>query len=307
VLSNIADFEHFKFHIRHSRTPGKTFTRANITRFVEGENASLIACVTGNGIVVCPLQRQLVDIPEVIPASGNYGVYVGNEWGNLFSAEADADAARQTRLLGENMYARGYRGIFGVDVVVNANNTVTVIECNSRYTSVFPMLTMLHKQTDLLPLDALHLSEFLGLQLQSNFDELTNHYRAPLQGAQLILHNRNKHTVELTGNMKAGVYAFGNKALDKGGVQYLRPGHELADLKTDTEMVLTDGLVFKGGTIKPGQKVGRLLFRDRISDQGGTLKATVRLAVNSLYEAMQLRKVNADKLSRPWNIRDSCV
>lgn len=251
----------------------------NVCEHVAGQAASITGCATKFGVVTGVLQTQIMDQPELVGFRGRSGVWLGHDWHLRFSDKAQASAEKLCRQWGEHIYQKGYKGIFGLDVVVGKNDEITAIECNSRYTGAFPVYTMLQLSQGEMPLDVWHLLEWLGIDYDLEIDEVQKVNRRPKPGSHIILHNREDRVMKVNGEVRAGVYRD-NK--------FTRPGFSLLEIKSDDEFVLADRIPSLGKSVKPGERLGKLMFKRQIIDDSGNLLPEIRRLVKKIYESFSL-------------------
>src|SRR5256886_5243806 len=65
--------------------------------------------------------------------------------------------------IGQRLQELGYRGIFGLDCLVDPSGRVYVLEINPRLTGLTPLLTMLYRENQDIPFYLLHILELAGL------------------------------------------------------------------------------------------------------------------------------------------------
>ncbi|MBI4034908.1 MAG: hypothetical protein HY381_00740 [Candidatus Chisholmbacteria bacterium] len=276
----------------------------NVTRLVEGLAASINGCVTKHGILTGVLQGQIVDQPELTALSGRSGVWLGHDWSSMrFSDKAQRNAESLVRTLGKHMAKRGYKGIFGMDVVVEQQDKVWPIECNSRYTGAFPTYTWVSIKNGEIPLDVWHLLEFMEVDYDMDFDKVQEMSRQPKEGAQILMHNleadpssrrasaRRGSSVRVKGVVKAGIYRW-QMIGDRCRIEYTREGWNLLHLKNKDEFILTDGVPRQGQALKPAERLGRLLFNRAIVDATGRLLPEIQEVVKKLYREFGLKKIS---------------
>jgi len=261
----------------------------NVTRLIEGTAASITVCVTKYGVLTGVVQGQIIDQPELAALAGRSGVWLGHDWsGQGFSALVQERAEKIVIRLGEYMAKKGYRGIFGVDLVVDQDEGTWPIECNSRYTGAFPTYTWASIKNGETPLDYWHLLEFMGVPYELDIEKVQQQNRQPKSGAQILMHNLEGTSARVTGEIKAGVYSL------KG--EYVRQGWNLLHLQGEDEFVLTDGVPLQGQALKPAERLGRLLFNRAIVDETGRLLPEIRDLVGNLYQRFNLQRIS--KLER---------
>ncbi|MEA3355161.1 MAG: ATP-grasp domain-containing protein [Patescibacteria group bacterium] len=204
------DLKKFKEFVERRRVirakEGKVIEWVNITERIKGRQASIAGCATFYGTVAGVLQNQIMDQPELAALTGRSGVWLGQDWHVRFSEKAQLVAEEQVKKWGNYIYKKGYKGIFGLDLMVTDDDEVIVIECNSRYTGAFPVLTMAQLANKEMPIDVWHLLEWLGVEYEMNIDEVQKVYRQPKQGAFVVMHNLERKFVTPTKKVKAGVY-----------------------------------------------------------------------------------------------------
>ncbi|MFH0942987.1 MAG: ATP-grasp domain-containing protein [Candidatus Beckwithbacteria bacterium] len=317
-IKNIQDFRKFQEIVREKELKkDKDLEWVNVTKFIEGEAASIIGCATRHGVICGRMQKQIIDQPILGEIEGRAGVWQGHDWHIEFSKEAQKTAENFAKKWGEHIYKKGYKGIFGLDVMVGKNDQVLPVECNARYTGAFPVLTMMQLQAGLMPFDVWHLAEWFDLDYEMDLEEVNELYREPMVGAQLVLHCLEKEEARVTKQMKAGVYKFGlatrnflrahsyltesdetlraQKSVLPVPIKFIRAGFSLLDLKDENEFVLAERVVEKGSLLKSRSRLGRLVFKRQIVDNKGNLLPEIRKVVKAVYEGFGVIQKPIDK------------
>ena len=133
--------------------------KIKVMRHIRPIGFAIEAVATRDGTVVGRLVRELVGVPELTAQSNGWS---GSEMSRrLLNDEARATAADYTRRFGDRLYQEGYRGIFGLDFLVDADTgTVYLGELNPRFTgsSIISNVPQ-HPDTE-IPLLAIHLLEY---------------------------------------------------------------------------------------------------------------------------------------------------
>lgn len=271
-INSRKDWDRF-WEFTNSPERQKELKFVNICERVDGRAASLTGCATKHGVVTGILQTQIIDQPELVGFRGRSGVWLGHDWHVRFSGIAQLNAEKLCQKWGEHIYKKGYKGIFGLDVVVNESDEITAIECNSRYTGAFPVYTMLQLSQGEMPLDVWHLAEWLGLDYEMDLPAVQAVSRRPKPGAHIILHNLAEKETKINNQIKAGVYKNN---------QFIRPGFSLLDIQSDDELVLCDRIPNQGQTVKPAERMGKLIFRRRIIDDQGNLLPEIKRVVKEI-------------------------
>lgn len=119
---------------------------------------SLQFCVISDGrVLVGPPQIQLVGHEKLVGLN-NEGVKScgGGVWPGLMDDKQYKEAKRIGRLIGKRIHQAGYRGIFGIDYLVNREGTLYILEVNARTTGLSPLVASLQDQ---VPFQLLHILE----------------------------------------------------------------------------------------------------------------------------------------------------
>jgi len=234
-----------------------------ITRFIKGEDFGVMGCVTSkNGILALAPRYQIIDIKESVGRkTDGVGVFCGHDWSfsNNFPEKAKEKVEEMVRQIGEIIFAEGYRGIFGVDFMIDFNDEIIPIEINPRLLGSFPVEVQVQLEQGEVPLLAFHLLEFLGVdyEIESKETYKKEHNR---EGAHLLLFNFFGRDVEFKQGIKGGVYK-----IEKGQLKYLRKGFEISDIKNlEEEFIITDGTPTKGFKKEKNKRICRIIYKKRI-------------------------------------------
>ncbi|WP_039831368.1 ATP-grasp domain-containing protein [Streptomyces viridosporus] len=125
-----------------------------LSRLVPGLPLTVSACAGANRTVVSAVSHQLVGLPELTPGWGTH-------CGNQLLDDSDLPApllshVRDTaRAVGDVLRRHGFRGVFGLDLVVD-DKTPVVIEINPRFQTVASLAQAAETAAGLLPLLGLH-------------------------------------------------------------------------------------------------------------------------------------------------------
>ncbi len=259
-----------------------------ITKLIQGPSPSITGCVTRHGVVYTGLQYQLIDITECINPKKGCGLFCGHDWTSAVFDEKMEDRAQEyVRKIGDYLKSSGYRGIFGLDMVLDKETgKLFVVECNPRLLGSFPTLTMVQNLAGEIPIIAFHIAEFLGLDYEINIEKVRMEMRKPKKGAQLILYNKIGTRAKNTGTLKPGVYVS-----EKDSITYRRPGYKLSDIKED-EFIIADDVPFEGTVFRPNERILRILSLHPMMDvETYKLNGWTRKIVEKVYSFLGLEAV----------------
>lgn len=272
---------------------GHSFGSVMVSPLLKGASLSMEGCVTPWGVAVSPLQIQLVDIPEVLPPGG-FGRFCGHQWGCGIALEGwiEETARMITLEVGRTMAQEGYRGIFGLDFLLESNSkALRVLECNPRYTGAFPTLTLLQWAHGLLPLELFHLLSWLqepGLKVEPALLATTHTTLGP--AAQILLFQRNPERVRVTRELHSGLY---NWIEEEATAKRVGPALPFPVPPVPKEQfILLDGPPFPGHSLRKGpelERVARLVFfRDILGQQPGGLSQDALKVIQWVYQNLGL-------------------
>jgi hypothetical protein len=209
-------------------------------------------------------------------------VFCGHAWGYpRWSTAVCESAFEQACSIGDFLGTLGYKGILGVDFIVNeGDGKVYPIEINPRLTGALPMLSLLHLDAGAVPLEVFHLLEFLGLPYQIDPEALNRRYAGSPQGSHLLLFRasgvKNKGMV-----LKAGLYEYERK---NGGFRFLKDTLDYRHIQNERQFIVSDGPRHVEGNEKGTHlrdshgRLCRLLFSYPVSDGEGVLSPMAFLA-----------------------------
>ncbi len=197
-----------------------------IMRRVRCAGMAIEACATRWGTVVGPLLTELIGQRELTPYAGGW---CGNEnYPGAYSAAVRQQVMEKTRALGDALYARGYRGTFELDFLLDLDSGAVYLgELNPRLTGVSTLTNTSDFCEAYVPLLLFHLLEFdpdvaLEMDLQA-FNQEVLALGAQGQSAQLVLKYGDQRLQRIEAAPVSGVYRL-NAA---GTLELVAPGVEL--------------------------------------------------------------------------------
>lgn len=264
---------------------GVRLKSVSIRRFIEGLPVSVAICITRHGNLISGLQKQLVDLPYCNDFLED-GIFCGHVWDEtLWSSVIREDALKQANRIGEYVASLGYRGILGIDFIIDEGDRgICPIEINPRFTGAFPMLSLLHLQNGIIPLDIFHMLEFLDLPYQLDVEELNKQYARPMKGSHLLLFLTEGGQKIRFDQLLPGLYEY---EPDEKRFFFIRDSLEYRDIQNENQFVLVDGPPDVGGNgavfTDPLGRLCHLLFSYPISDNNGRLSQHARTVLEWVY------------------------
>lgn len=264
-----------------------------VEKKIKGISPSITGCVTRFGVLTGVVQTQITDIPQVINVKKGGGMFVGHDWSwRHYPKDIQRQARRIVQKFGGYLQKKGYKGIFGIDLIVEEETgKVYPCECNPRFTGAFPVYSMIQLRQGEIPFDVFHLLELLGVDYQLDFEAVQKSYWQKKEGAHIILNNKAEDWVEVGGEIKSGVFRLKN-----GDLEFVRDGFSLLDIKDKEEFVLTDGVPFRGEIIKPNLRILKIVFPCQIlAADGKSIDERTKKIIELVYEKLDLKPVEPPK------------
>lgn len=264
-ISNEADYEVHAATIEAAQ-------EVKIMKRICCQPAALEACVTKHGTLVGPLQAELVGFPELTPYRGGW---CGNQLcHDDFGSSVRRKAYLYTIAIGEEMRKHGYRGVFGVDYLLDIDSQQLYFgELNPRITGAAPVGDLAAREQGITPLLTHHIEEWLGKATSHNFISLNTHWtqsESATGWGQLILDHLG-HEETVTEVPASGLYRM--QSDDR--LYFVRhETHMRSIARADEALFLRT--IEPGRPVRQGTPLGRLITRDRLITQSALTREAQR-------------------------------
>ena len=248
------------------------------SKFIHGEVSSIQVCITKYGIFNGGIQRQLLDSEylcnmKLDGATRWCGGEVGGEYPDIVRHQAQEVAS----VIGAELASHGYKGVFGVDLIVTPENEVYAIEINARltgYSHVISDMQMLNGKIPFLLLHILELGNFRYEVTDSEALPAAPTYKKP--GSLMILNNQSDEEYVLKKHIRPGVYK-----LVGDYVEFVREGFSLKDARGEDTMLIfcryNEGdAIGRGKRILKIMKVGKTMTDGDLSMKSQHLVKAVK-------------------------------
>jgi hypothetical protein len=247
---------------------------------------SLQCCVTRYGVFTGPLQRQIISNPQLNLIADGIEKFGG---GVIDQSDQHTDihntASKMARGIGEELERLGYKGVFGVDFLVNDKNEVYLIEVNARLTGMTHLLTSLYKNENSIPFYLLHILE-LGRYPYKIKD---SSYSFPGSGSLLIVHSQSNKTNVIKNQPRSGTYRLVN-----GSLLRLSDNIELAKLQRGEFII--EAYNPTGHHTPKGGRIANLLFKESVIDKNTqVLYNTATEVIKAVRDKIQLETVRPNE------------
>ncbi|PID31098.1 hypothetical protein CSA80_03115 [Candidatus Saccharibacteria bacterium] len=237
------------------------------SQFVQGTVSSIQVCITKYGIFSGGIQRQLVDSPHLCnPKIKGATRWCGGEIGDDYPDIVQHQAQEIASVIGSELGSHGYKGIFGVDLIVTPENEVYAIEINARLTGYSHIISDMQMMNGKIPFMLLHTLELGNYRYEvTDTEALPSVAKYKKPASLLILNNQTNEDIVLKKSIKPGVYKLvGNR------VEFVKEGFSLAECKTEDTMLIfsrfSEGeTIGRGKRILKIMKLGRSMNADDLS------------------------------------------
>ncbi len=265
----------------------KKFSRGRtivVSKYVSGEASSIQVCITKYGIFNGGVQRQLIDSKYL----GNSHLEGANKWcGGEVGGEYPDIVHHQTQeiasVVGSELASHGYKGIFGVDLIITPENEVYAIEINARLTGYSHIISDLQIKEGKIPFMLLHALE-LGNYNYKVIDDsaLPSSGRYKKQVSLLVMNNPSGEELVLKHYIRPGIYKQkGNK------VVFVKPATGLHALKGEDEMLIMSRHG-KGASVEPGRRILKVVKFGKTIAKDSDINKKARKTVDAIKNTFEL-------------------
>lgn len=226
-----------------------------VSEFVKGETCSVQVCVTKYGIFAGGLQRQLVDSKYLC----NLDLPGVTRWcGGELGVDAPDIVNHRTQeiatVVGTELASHGYRGIFGIDLLVTPENNVYAIEINARLTGYTHVLSDMQFANEKIPFSMLHALELGNYKYEvDDLDALPTMGSTAKPYSYLILNNFIDGRIKLAAHIVNGIYEYKD-----GNLTYIKPGFSVTELENDNQLIIFCKYE-KGAFIERGKRILKII------------------------------------------------
>lgn len=245
------------------------------SQFIHGEVSSIQVCITRYGIFSGGIQRQLVDSKylcntKLKGATRWCGGEIGGEYPDIVQHQAQEIAS----VIGSELASHGYKGVFGVDLIVTPENEVYAIEINARLTGYSHIISDMQMLNGKIPFMLLHTLELNNARYEvTDSEALPSIARYKKPASLLILNNQSNEDFVLKHHIKPGLYKM---AGDR--VEFIKPAFTLKEVKTDDSM-----LIFcrynEGDVIQSGKRILKIMKLGKTMTKGDLNAKTQQMVV----------------------------
>ena len=267
----------------------KKFSRGRtivVSKFVKGEPASIQVCITKYGIFNGGVQRQLINSTYL----GNHKLEGVNKWcGGEVGVEYPDFVHHQTQeiasIVGSELARHGYKGIFGLDLIITPDNEVYAIEINARLTGYSHLISDLQMQNGKIPFMLLHALELGNYNYKvTDSAALPSSGRYKKQASLLIMNNPLDRDFVLKRHIRPGLY---RQVGDK--VEFVNEGFGLQTLRGEDTMLIMSRHA-KGDPVERGRRILKVMKYGKTMTKSGDLNTKGRDTIAAIKKTFALPK-----------------
>jgi len=285
------DYRTLQGRLEESLWRGISLKTVSVGKYIDGIPVSTAVCVTRHGLLFSRLQRQLIDV-SYCGRMIEKGIFCGHSWDERPWPEGVAAQARgQTWRIGQFLASLGYRGIMGIDFLMDKkDHTLYPVEINPRLTGAFPMLSRLHMEKGIIPMEVFHLLEFLGMPYELDICAMNAQYDQPVRGSHLLLFVLSPEEKLAGEGLEPGLYGRSSERdkFSRGEYSFLSEAMGFVDIRNKEQFIVIEGPPDTDGRVcsfsDPLYRLCRLLFSCSASEDCGALCQNADRAVKWAYK-----------------------
>ena len=234
-----------------------------ISKFITGLSRSVQVCVTKYGIFMGGLQKQLVNSKYLCdPKQKGSTKWCGGEVGGIESDIVIHRTREIATIVGSELASHGYRGIFGIDLIVTPENDVYAIEVNARLTGYSHILSDMQFQKEKIPFMLLHALELGNIPYDiEDLDALPMPNSLTDIYSYLIINNDHDNDYILPKDLKSGIYKITDNTMT-----YVCSSYSVADLESDDEIIILSKFSKAGEAIEQGKRIYKIITKGATMD-----------------------------------------
>jgi hypothetical protein len=241
---------------------------------------------------------------------------VGNDWKQprVLPEKTKQQINDFTTKIGKAMAKSGFKGMFGLDLVVqNISNDPYIIEINARQPASIPIHTKLQLARKQIPLQLLAIAEFMGIDYELDTQEYNRQSTEPIEAAQIFFRNRFDSKAQLLGGIKPGLYKLTGENLAYDWAQG-KPRQKknviIIEEQENTPLVFLSedycideekeaGLLIlcakEGKNIAANTEVARIQSSQSLIDSKGNIKAWMMRIITGINKTLILKEHKDDR------------
>lgn len=248
------------------------------SKFIEGQAYSTQVCITRYGIFSGGVQKQLVDSTYLCnPKLKGATRWCGGELGGDYPDIVQHQAHEMATIVGSELASHGYKGIFGIDLIITPDNEVYAIEINARQTGWSYLISDMQLKQGKIPFMLLHALELGNVEYEvKDLDALPSINRQKKPVSLMIVINPLAEEYIIKQAIKPGVYKITNDKLE-----FEKEAYSLSQLKGEDRLLIMSRHN-KGDSVEAGKRILKITKNGKVM-----AKADLNLKSQHLIEIVK--------------------
>lgn len=255
-----------------------------VSKFIHGEASSIQVCITKHGIFSGGIQRQLLKSRYLcnVKLSGATH-WCGGEIGADYPDIVQHRAQEIASVIGTELASHGYKGIFGVDLIVTPDDQVYAIEINARLTGYSHVISEMQLKNGKIPFMLLHVLELGNYKYEvTDNDAFPSETKYKKPASLLILNNMSADPIELKHTIKPGLYKLvGDK------VEFIKATSDFDDLKGEDTAIIMSRFA-KGDFVESGKRILKIMKLGKTMSSEGDLNFKAQHLVRAIKSTFDI-------------------
>lgn len=257
-----------------------------VSRYVAGQTSSIQVCITKYGIFSGGIQRQLVTSKYLCNTKlEGTTKWCGGEVGVEYPDIVQHQSREIASVVGSELASHGYKGIFGIDLIVTPENEVYAIEINARHTGYSHIISDMQLSQGKIPFLLLHALELGNIEYEvtdTNKLPSAGRYKKPV--SYMIINNPLEDGFEVKETIRPGVYRYKD-----GKIVFEKEAYSISELKGEDTMLIFSRYK-KGDIIETGRRIVKITKFGKIMAKDDDLSMKTQLLVHDIKKAFGLPK-----------------
>jgi hypothetical protein len=257
-----------------------------VSQFVEGDAYSVQVCVTKYGVFSGGLQRQLVDSKYLCNTTlKGVSRWCGGELGGKYPEIVKHRTQEIATVLGTELASHGYRGIFGIDLLINSDNEVYAIEINARLTGYTHILSDMQYAKQKIPFILLHTLELGNYKYEVNdLESLPGMASLRDKYSYLILNNQTDGDFVLEHGIPVGLYRYNQ---NERTIVHQKVSYSVEDIE-DEEDILIFCKFQQGDVIGRGKRILKVVKKGGSMAEDADLDEPTRQLIEVIKQTFSI-------------------
>lgn len=226
-----------------------------VSKYIAGDVHSTQVCITKYGIFTAGVQKQLMNSKYLCNSKlEGAAKWCGGELGDDYPDIVQHQVQEIATIVGSELSSHGYKGIFGIDLIITPENEVYAIEINARQTGYSFLISDMQLKQGKIPFMLLHALELGNFDYEvKDLDALpsTGRYKKPV--SYMIVNNPSEEPIEVTKYVRPGIYRLqGDKLV------FEKEAYSIDQLKGENTMLILSRHS-EGSLVEPGKRVLKII------------------------------------------------